>query len=172
MIRLEVRGGTASHNLEHRRHCALSRSKDGTSHEDFDMLLHGSRKDWRQDTNGTAKSDRQGEHGHPFRMKRTWVSLPINGDANCNKWIRSSSVYGGAFERLACQCDSPHLTAVHVNQVWAAPPLPQEASQSRHCVSSPSVTRPSAAGRGHRRYGYCLQHAMIEDSGSSRRGGW
>jgi len=113
--RLEVRGGTASHHREHRRDCALSQSKDGTSREDVDMLLHGSRKDWRQDTNGTAKSDRQGEHGHPFRVKRPWVSLPINGDAHCNKWRRSSSVYGGAFERLACQCESPHLTAIHVN---------------------------------------------------------
>src|SRR4030095_16247599 len=83
-----------------------------------------------------------------------------------------NAVECGDFERLACQCESPHLTAVYVNQVWAAPPLPQEASQSRHCVSSPSVTRPSAAGTGHRGYGYCLTHGMIEDSGSRGRGGW
>jgi hypothetical protein len=41
-------------------------------------LPNRSRKDGDEDANDTAKGDRQGEHGHPFRTKRTWVSLPIN----------------------------------------------------------------------------------------------
>ena len=50
------------------------------------MLPHGARKDRCKDPNGTAKGDRQGEHGHPFWTKnaefhcRSIVTqIPING---------------------------------------------------------------------------------------------
>src|ERR671930_1736236 len=66
MIRLKVGGRTASHNPEDRRHRPRTWSKDGASEEDFHMRPHGARKDRCKDANGTAKSDRQGEHGHPF----------------------------------------------------------------------------------------------------------
>jgi hypothetical protein len=71
MIRLEIRRGTTPHNLENRRHRALPWSKDSAGEEDFDMRPHGARKNRCKDSNGTAKGDRQGEHGHPFRTKRT-----------------------------------------------------------------------------------------------------
>src|SRR5262249_45259361 len=66
MIRLKVGGRTAAHHPENRHHRPLPWSKDGAGEEDFPMLPHGSRKDWCKDANGTAKGDRQGEHGHPF----------------------------------------------------------------------------------------------------------
>ena len=67
-----------------------ARGKDGASEQDFHVLPNRSRKDGDEDANDTAKGDRQGEHGHPFRTKRTGVALPINGDANSDKWIKSS----------------------------------------------------------------------------------
>jgi len=91
MIRLKVGRCTASHNLENRRHCSFPRSKDGTGHKDFHVLPNRSGKDGGKDSNDTGEGDRQGEHGPPFSLKRTWVSLPINFDANCDKWIKSSS---------------------------------------------------------------------------------
>jgi len=66
MIRLKVGRSAAPHDAENRSNRSLTWSKDGTCHEDFDMLPHGSRKDRCKDPNGTAKGDRQGEHGHPF----------------------------------------------------------------------------------------------------------
>src|SRR4029453_352652 len=95
MIRLKVGRCAASHNPENRRDRPLSWSKDGAGHEDFHVLPNGSRKDRGKDPNSTAKGDRQGEHGHPFRMKRIWLPLPINYDSNCDNWIKSSleSVY-------------------------------------------------------------------------------
>jgi hypothetical protein len=90
MIRRKVGRGAASHKPENRRDRPLSWSKDGAGHEDFHVLPNGSRKDRGKDPNSTAKGDRQGEHGQPFRMKRIWLSLPINGDANCDNWIKSS----------------------------------------------------------------------------------
>ena len=91
MIRLKVGRCTASHKLENRRHCSFPRSQDGTGHKDFHVLPNRSGKDGGKDSNDTAEGDRQGEHGHPFSLKRTWVSLPINCDANCDKWTKSSS---------------------------------------------------------------------------------
>ncbi len=90
MIRLKVGCRTASHNPENRRHRPLTWSKDGAGEEDFHMLPHGSRKDRCKDSNGTAKCDRQGEPGHPFGGREHGVSLPINFDANCDKWTKSS----------------------------------------------------------------------------------
>src|SRR5262245_8110385 len=90
MIRLKVGRCAASHNPENRRDRPLSWSKDGAGHEDFHVLPNGSRKDRGKDPNSTAKGDRQGDHGHPFRMKRIWLSLPINCDSNCDNWIKSS----------------------------------------------------------------------------------
>jgi len=66
MIRLKVERCAASHDPENRSHCPLTRSKDSAGQEDFHMLPHRARKDWGKDPNGTAKGDRQGEHGHPF----------------------------------------------------------------------------------------------------------
>ncbi len=66
MIRLKVGVRTASHNPENRRDCPLPWSQDGASQEDLHMLPNRSRKDRGKDSNGTAKGDRQGEHGHPF----------------------------------------------------------------------------------------------------------
>src|SRR5262249_3540257 len=91
MIRLKVGRCAASHNPENRRDRPLSWSKDGAGHEDFHVLPNGSRKDRGKDPNSTAKGDRQGDHGHPFRMKRIWLSLPINCDSNWDNWIKSSS---------------------------------------------------------------------------------
>ena len=68
----------------------LTRSEDGTGQQDFHVLPNGSGKDGGKDSNDTGEGDRQGEHGHPFSMKRTWVSLPINCDSNCDKWTKSS----------------------------------------------------------------------------------
>src|SRR4029434_4696706 len=90
MIRLKVGGCTASHNPQNRRHRPRTWSKDGAGEEDFHMLPHGSRKDRCKDANGAAKSDRQGEHGHPFGCRAHGGSLPINCDAHCDKWIKSS----------------------------------------------------------------------------------
>ena len=66
MIRLKIGRGAEAHDAENRRHRPLPRSKDGAGQEDFHMLPHGARKDRGKDPNGTAKGDRQGEHGHPF----------------------------------------------------------------------------------------------------------
>src|SRR5262249_18459014 len=88
---LKVRRGTASHHLENRRDCPLPRRKDSTGQQDFHVLANRSGKDGGKDANDTGEGDRQGEHSHPFRAKRTWVSLPINCDANSDKWIKSSS---------------------------------------------------------------------------------
>src|SRR6266699_5681686 len=98
MIRLKVWGRTASHNPENRRHRPLTWSKDGAGEEDFHMLPHRSRKDRCKDSNGTTKGDRQGEHGHPFGRREHRGSLPINFDANCVKWTKSSldGRYGSA----------------------------------------------------------------------------
>jgi hypothetical protein len=90
MIRLQVGRCTAAHAPEHRRPRPLTWREDGAGHEDFSLLPHGSRNDRGKDPNGTAKGDRQREHGHPFRMKSTWVSLPSNGDPTCDKWIKPS----------------------------------------------------------------------------------
>jgi hypothetical protein len=90
MIRLKVGRGTAAHNLEHRRHRPLPRSKDGAGEEDFHVLPHRAGKDGGQDANDTDKGDRQGEHGLPFGLKSIRVSLPIKFDANCDKWTKSS----------------------------------------------------------------------------------
>ena len=66
MIRLKVGRCTASHDPENGSNRPLPRSKDGAGQEDFHMLPHGARKDRGKDPNGTAKGDRQGEHGRPF----------------------------------------------------------------------------------------------------------
>lgn len=66
MIGLKVGCRTAPHNPENRRHRPLTWGKDGAGEEDFHMLPHGSGKDRCKDSNGTAKGDRQGEHGQPF----------------------------------------------------------------------------------------------------------
>jgi hypothetical protein len=58
---------TATHDPEHRGHRPLAWGKDSASEEDFDVLPHRSSKDRGKDANGTAKGDRQGEHGRPFR---------------------------------------------------------------------------------------------------------
>src|SRR5262249_44875931 len=71
MIRLKIGRCAVSHHLENRCHRPLPWSKDSTGHEDFHMLPQGARKDRGKDPNGTTKGDRQGEHGHPFRTKRT-----------------------------------------------------------------------------------------------------
>ena len=55
------------------------------------MLPNRSGKDGSMDANDTGEGDRQGEYGHPFRMKSPWIALPIDFDANCEKWIKSSS---------------------------------------------------------------------------------
>jgi hypothetical protein len=90
MIRLKVGRCTASHNLENRRYRPLTRRKDGTGQKDFHVLPNRTGKDRGKDANDTGEEDRQGEHGHPFGIKRSQVSLPINFDANCDKWIKSS----------------------------------------------------------------------------------
>jgi hypothetical protein len=61
------------------------------------MLPNRARKDWCKDSNGTAKGDRQGEHDHPFDRGEHRGSLPINCDANCEKWIKSSLEGGEKF---------------------------------------------------------------------------
>jgi hypothetical protein len=66
MIGLIIGLRTASHGLENRGNRPLTWGKDGASEEDFHVLPNWSRKDRRKDSNGTAKGDRQGEHGHPF----------------------------------------------------------------------------------------------------------
>ena len=90
MIRLNVRGCTAAHHPGNRCDRPLPWSKDGAGHKDFHMLPNRARKDRGKDANGTAKGDRQGEHGRPFGGREHGVSLPINCDANCDKWIKSS----------------------------------------------------------------------------------
>jgi hypothetical protein len=90
MIRLKVGRCAASHNPENRRDRPLSWSKDGAGHEDFHVLPNGSRKDRGKDPNSTAKGDRQGEHDHPLDRGEHGGVLPINCDANCEKWIKSS----------------------------------------------------------------------------------
>jgi len=90
MIRLKVGGRTASHHPENRRDRPLPWRKNGAGHEDFHVLPNGSRKNRCKDPNSTGQCARQGEHGHPFRMKSIWVSLPINCDSNGDKWIKSS----------------------------------------------------------------------------------
>jgi hypothetical protein len=71
MIRLKVRRSAAAHDLEHRCHRPLARGQDGASEQDFHVWPDRSRKDGDEDANDTAKGDRQGEHGHPFRTTRT-----------------------------------------------------------------------------------------------------
>src|SRR5262249_39471063 len=90
MICLKVGRCAESHDPENGSNRPLSRSKDSACHENFDMLPHGTRKDRGKDPNSTAKGDRQGEHRHPFGGREHWMSLPINCDANCDQWIKSS----------------------------------------------------------------------------------
>ena len=78
-------------DLENRGNRPLTWGKDSASEEDFHVLPNRARKDRRKDANGTAKGDRQGEHGHPFSGSEHGVVLPINFDAHCGKWIKSSS---------------------------------------------------------------------------------
>jgi hypothetical protein len=78
----------------------------------------------------------------------------------------------GDCERRPCQCERPHLHAGHGAPGLGSTLLPQALSHARHIVSAPAVTRPSASGRGPRRYGSCLQSVTGEDSGARGRGGW
>jgi hypothetical protein len=48
-------------------------------------------KDGGKDSNNTGEGDRQGEHGPPFGIKRTQVSLPIKFNSNGDKWTKWSS---------------------------------------------------------------------------------
>jgi hypothetical protein len=77
MIGLKVRGCTASYNLANRRSCPLPWSKDNAGQQDFHVLPNRSGKDGSKDANDAGEGDRQGEHGHPFRMKSPWITLPI-----------------------------------------------------------------------------------------------
>jgi hypothetical protein len=90
MIRLKVRGVAAAHALQYRRHRPLAGGEDGAREEDYHVLPNRAGKDGAKDANDTGEGDRQGEHRHPFGCREDGVSLPINCDANGDKWIKSS----------------------------------------------------------------------------------
>ena len=90
MIRLNVRGCTAAHHPGNRCDRPLPWSKAGASHQDGHRLPHRVRQDRGTDADGTTKGDRQGAHSRPLGCRAHGVALPINGDANCDKWIQSS----------------------------------------------------------------------------------
>jgi hypothetical protein len=80
-----------------------------------------------------------------------------------------SSVCRGDCERLACQFERPRLTAVHGEPgLRCTPASPRTVTRPPHRQLS-TRQRPSAPGRGHRRYGYCYR-----DGGRCRitRQGW
>jgi hypothetical protein len=89
------------------------------------MLPNRARKDRCKDPNGTAKGDRQGEHDYPFDRGEHGGALPINFDANCEKWIKSS--LDGIWEKLLCQ-----VTPSYARMLWQRTSLLQGVLRVSH----------------------------------------